>query len=124
MLRATVLFVAVVVSACTTLRPSGISSAELSNPAAGGSLIRPGDRVKLVTADRSIHEFRVKRIEIAEGLIVGKGEVVPIADVVEVETRQFAPGKTVALGLGLAFVVSGVVAVGTAPAAILSAGAL
>jgi len=110
-------------SACTTLRPSGISSTELSHLFAEGSLIRPGDRVKLVTADKATHEFRVERIEVVDGLIVGRDEVVPIADVVEVETRQFAPGKTVALGLGLAFGVSAGVAVGTAPAAILSAGA-
>jgi hypothetical protein len=123
MLRATVLFVAVMASACTTLRPSGIPSAELSKAIAEGSVIRPGDRVKLVTVDKSSHEFRVERIEVADGLIVGRGEVVPIADVVAVETRQFAPGKTVALSLSLAFGVSAVVAVGTAPAAILSAAA-
>jgi hypothetical protein len=77
----------------------------------------------LVTADKSTHKLRVERIEVADGLIVGREEVVPIADIVEVETRQFAPGKTIALGVGLAFGIGAVVAVGTAPAAILSAGA-
>ena len=123
MLRATVLFVAVMATACTTLRPSGIPSAELSNLVAEGSLIRPGDRIKLITADQSTHEFRVQRIDVADGLIVGRRESVPIADVVAVETRRLAPGKTVALGLSLAFGVSAIVAIGTAPAAILSAGA-
>jgi hypothetical protein len=124
MLRVTVLCVAVVASACTTLRPSGISSAGLSSLVAEGGLISPGARVQLVTADESIHEFRVERIDVANGLIIGRDEVVRVADVVEVATRQFAPGKTVALGLGLALGVSAVVVVGTAPAAILSAGAL
>jgi hypothetical protein len=65
------------------------------------NLFEPGDRVKLVTADGSVHAFRVTQIDVDDGLVIGKEESVPIADIIAVETREVSVGKTAALSGGL-----------------------
>ena len=116
------LAVAVAVSACTTLRPTEASPEELQSLIIQEQLIRPGDRVRLIAADDSVHEFRVEKVDVTEGFIVGRNEMVPIANIVAVETRELAVGKTIALAVGLVVGISGLIAVYSAPAAILSAG--
>lgn len=84
---------------CTTLRPIGGSPSELRQRISSGALLKPGDRVAIVTTDNKTHEFEVTGIN--AGIIEGKTESVPIDQVTAVEKRQFSQGKTIALVGGL-----------------------
>ena len=106
-------------SACTTLRPTEASPEELQRLIVNESLIEPDERVRLVTADESVYEFRVTRIDFAEGVVMGKEEAVPIADIVAVETRERAVGKTIALTGGLVYGIGVLIAIAVAPAVLL-----
>jgi hypothetical protein len=96
-----VLVVVLLSCACTTLRSTEASPADLQRMITQENLLKPGDRVKLVTADGSVHAFRVTQIDVDDGLVIGKEESVPIADIIAVETREVSVGKTAALTGGL-----------------------
>jgi hypothetical protein len=89
------------VSGCTSLRPTEASPEDLQRMITQENLIQPGDRVRLVTADEAVYRFRVTRVDLDEGLIAGRAEAVPIAEIVAVETREVSVGKTAALTGGL-----------------------
>jgi hypothetical protein len=83
------------------------------------NLIEPGDRVRLVTADDAVHKFRVTKVDVDAGLVVGSAEAVPIADIVAVETREVSVGKTAAL-TGGAIGIWVLILILIAPAALLA----
>jgi hypothetical protein len=64
-------------------------------------VLKPGDKVRLVTGDETVHEFRVTQLDLDEGLINGKDASVRIAEIVGVATREAAVGKTVCLTVGI-----------------------
>ena len=76
-----------VFAGCTTMRPIDGSPTELRQFINFGQLLRPGDRVRIVTADEKTHRFAIIKVE--AGLIVGSNESVPIDQVMCVEKRQF-----------------------------------
>jgi len=118
--RIVVLLVVVTLPACTTLRPTPGTPEELRTLIREGGLVHAGDRVKVTAADQSVHEFRVDNLDVANGVMVGRGETVPIADVVALKKREPAPGKTTALALSLAYGVIVIIEVAGAEAALLS----
>jgi hypothetical protein len=83
-------------------------------------LIEPGDRVKLVTADDAVHQFRVIKVDVDNGLVVAKNEAVSIADIVGVETREFSVGKTAMLAAGTAYGVYILALIAVAPALLIA----
>ena len=87
--------------ACTTLQPTAASPEELERMITHEKLLEPGDRVRLVTADGAVYKFRVREIDLANGMVVGPKESVPINDIVAVETREVSIGKTAVLTGGL-----------------------
>jgi len=87
--------------ACTTLQPTAASPEELEHMVTHENLLEPGDRVRLVTADGAVYKFRVREIDLVNGMIVGPKESVPIKDIVAVETREVSIGKTAVLTGGL-----------------------
>ena len=109
-------------SACTTLQPIETPPEELHRQLAAGQLLEPGDRVRLVTKDEIVHKFRVSEIDVTNGLVVGHGKQVPIADIVAVETREVSVGKTALLVGGLGYGILALIAITIAPAAILAGG--
>jgi hypothetical protein len=72
---------------CTTMRPIDGSPKELQQLINSGELLKPGDRVRIVTADEKAHRFEVTKVE--AGLIIGSNESVPVDQVMYVEERQF-----------------------------------
>jgi hypothetical protein len=90
-------------SACTTLRPTDATPEEVQRLIKEENLIAPGDRVKLATANEQVHQFKVQRVDIDGGLVLGKDKAVPIADIVAVETRELSVGKTILLTGGVAY---------------------
>ena len=88
-------------SACTTLKPTELPADELHRLIRTESLIDVRDRVRLVTADGTAHEFRVTRVDLDRDTVEGKHEAVPISDIVTVQTRKVAAGKTAGLAAGL-----------------------
>jgi len=87
-------------TACTTLEPTEASPDEIQRLIVAEGLLAPGDRVKLVTADESVHEFRILEVDLDAGLVNGKNDTVRISEIVAVETRDFAFGNTLLLAAG------------------------
>jgi hypothetical protein len=115
-------FVTLVAAGCTSLRPVETPPAELQRLIREENLIKPGDRVRLVTVDGTVHGFRVKQIDLDRDAVTGKDEVVPLADVVTVQTRKIAVGKTAALAAGVYVGIALIITVTILPLAILTGG--
>lgn len=77
---------------CTTLRPIEGTPTELQQRLNSGDLLESGDRVSIVTADHKTHVFRVTAV--SAGFIEGRGQSVPVDQVVLVQKRQFSRAKT------------------------------
>ena len=122
--KATILisFVMLGAAGCTSLRPVEAPPAELQRLIREEALIKPGDRVRLVTADGAVHELRVKQIDLDRDTVTGKNETVPLADIITVQTRKIAVGKTAALAAGLYVGIGLIVTMTILPLAILTGG--
>ena len=83
----TTLALIIAVAGCTTMQPIDGSPTELQHFINSGELLKPGDRVRIVTADQKTHRFAITKVE--AGLIVGSNESVPVDQVMCVEKRQF-----------------------------------
>jgi hypothetical protein len=94
---------------CTTWRPTEANPQEIQHLIESEGLLAPGDRVKLVTADNAVHvhEFRVDKLDLEEGLVIGSSDVVRISDIVSVEKRKTSWLKTGLLIGGLALATMG-----------------
>jgi hypothetical protein len=116
-LTATVLLVC----ACTTMRPIEAPPAEVQRIIIEENVLKAGERVKLVTEDGKLHQFKIVAVDQEAGLVHGKNTSVPIDEVVAVETREVSVGKTAALAGGIAavWVITLILA---APGFILAAG--
>ena len=117
-----VLLGALASSACTTLSPKEATPEELQRQVLSGELLQPGDRIRLVTGDETVYEFRVTAIDLERGLLIGRDEQVPIADVIAVETREVSVGKTALLVGGVGYSLIAIVLIALAPALILGGG--
>jgi hypothetical protein len=76
----------IAVTGCTTMQPIDGSPTELQRFINSGELLKPGDRVRIVTADRKAHRFAITKVE--AGLIVGADESVPIDQVMSLEVEN------------------------------------
>ena len=117
-----VLLFALTIPACTTLKPTEATPEELQRQLMSGELLEPGERVRLVTTDETVYEFRVTEIDVEQGLVIGRDERVPIADLIAVETREVSTGKTALLVGGVGFSVITIVLIAAAPAMIMAGG--
>jgi hypothetical protein len=117
-----VLISALTSSACTTLKPTEATPEELQRELLSGTLIQPGDRVRLVTADEAVYEFRVTELDVVHGIVIGRDERVAVADIVAVETREVSMGKTALLIGGVGYSVIAIILIVAAPAFLLGAG--
>lgn len=117
-----VLIAALAGSACTTLKPLEAAPDEVQRQLRSAELLQSGDRVRLVTTDETVYEFRVTEISLEQDLVIGRDERVPIADVVAVETREVSMGKTALLVGGVGYTVIAVILMALGPALILGAG--
>jgi len=95
------LLCAAIASACTTLRPVQLSTDNAQQQITSGELLKPGDKVRLITTDGKTHEFAITAIDVAEGTVKGPADSVRVADIVTVERREPALGKTLGLILGI-----------------------
>ncbi len=95
------LLCAVLGSACTTLRPVQLATDDAKQQITSGQLLKPGDKVRLITRDGKAHEFAITAIDAAEGTVKGHADSVRVADIVTVEKRAPALGKTLGLVLGI-----------------------
>jgi hypothetical protein len=107
-------------AACSTVKPVEAPPEELHRLITSEGLLEPGDRVQLTTADGIRHEFRIVSVDLDEGLIRGAEEAVPIADLIAVQTREVAVGKTTALAAGLYLGIGAIIAIAIGPALLLS----
>jgi hypothetical protein len=105
--------------ACTSLRPVEASPNEVQHLILDERIIEPGDRVRLVTADEAVHEFRVTEVDREQRMIVGGNERVGIDEIVAVDTREASVGRTALLVGGLGYGLAYLIAIAIAPALIL-----
>lgn len=97
------LICALLTSSCTTLQPSEATPQEVQRLILTGDLLKPGDRMKIVTTDLSVYEFRIESIDLDQGLVIGVNEQVRIDDIIALETRQVSIAKTALLAGGVAY---------------------
>jgi hypothetical protein len=69
-----------------------------------------------------VHEFRIDEIDLAQGLVAGEGNSIPIVSIVAVETRKISVGRTAVLTGGLTIGIAMIIAIAIAPAIILGGG--
>jgi hypothetical protein len=104
----TVWVLIIVLSGCTTLRPISAAQPDLSLDIASGKILKVGDHLVIGTRDRQTYEFEV--ISFSATSIDGKGNSIPIDQVVSLEKRVVNGKKTlIVLGsilLGVAFTVA------------------
>jgi hypothetical protein len=91
---------------CTTLRPVDAPREEIQRRIVSGSLLKPGDKVRLVTSDGATHDFTVASVDPGQGVVTGGTETVQIADIASLEKRTFSALKTSLLAAG-AFIGAG-----------------
>ncbi len=108
--------------ACTTLEPVNVPADELQQQLRSGTLVNVGDRVRLVTADETVHKFRVTEISLEQDLVLGRKAGVPIDEIVALETREVSVGRTSLLTGGVGIGVAVLIAIAIAPAVILGGG--
>ena len=85
--------------ACTTMRPVPGSRDEFVEQIRMGTLLKPGDRVRVVMDGGRLQELRVSEIR-TDGTIVGKGNEVRVDEIASLEKRERSWVKTgVLLGL-------------------------
>ena len=82
----TACLVIIAVGGCTTMRPIDGSPTELQQFINSGQLLKPGDRVRIVTADEKTHRFAITKVE--AGLIMGPNESVPVDQVMSLEVEN------------------------------------
>jgi len=87
-------------SACTSLQPQEAPPEEIQRLIVTEGLLVPGEKVRIVTADDAVHKFRIVSVDLENAVVNGRDNSVPFAEIVAVETREFAIGKTTALALG------------------------
>lgn len=108
--------------ACTTLEPVAVPAAELQSQLRAGMLVKPGDRVRLVTADETVHRFRVTEVSSEQGVVIGRNERVLMDEIVAVETREVSVGRTALLTGGVGVGAAILIAIAIAPAILLGGG--
>jgi hypothetical protein len=84
-LSASILIIAL--TGCTTMRPIDGSPSELQQSINSGELLKPGDRVRIVTMDDKTHRFAITKIE--AGRIVGPNESIPVDVILSLEKQEF-----------------------------------
>ena len=104
---------------CTSLQTAEMPSGELHTQIRAGELISIGDRILVVTADGSEHQFKVTELD--DTSIHGKDEIIRIDDIVALQTRELSAGKTALLAGGASI---GVVAALIVAALFAAGGAL
>lgn len=109
-------------SACTTLQPTEASPEQLQRLILSENLLKPGQRVRLVTNDEAEHQFRIAEVDLEREVVTGDDEAVLISEIVAVETREVSVGRTALLTGGLAYGGLFLIAIALAPALILGGG--
>ncbi len=109
-------------AACTTLEPVDVPADELRQQLRAGSLVNSGDRVRLVTADETVHKFKITEINLEQDKVLGRNAEVPIEEIVALETRELSVGRTSLLTGGVGIGVAALIAIAIAPAIILGGG--
>ena len=108
--------------ACTTLEPVDVPADELQQQLRAGALVAAGDRVRFVTADETVHKFRITEISLEQDMVLGRKAAVPIEEIVALETREVSVGRTALLTGGVGIGVAALIAIAIAPAVILGGG--
>lgn len=85
---------ALLVSGCMSMRsveqPAGAIQLEIRSE----GLLTAGDKVRIVTADGTVHEFRVDAVDLEAGMITGENADIEIGSVATLEKKTFSAWKT------------------------------
>lgn len=87
----------IAVTGCTTMRLIDGSPTELQRFINAGELLKPGDRVRIATADERAHRIAITKLE--AGLIVGPNESVPVDQVRSLEIKKVKSAASFPFGI-------------------------
>jgi hypothetical protein len=82
----------IALTGCTTMRPIDGSPKELQQFINSGELLKPGDGVRIVTADEKAHRFAITKVD--AGLIVGPRRSVSVDQVMSLEIEKVKPAAS------------------------------
>ncbi len=84
---------ALLVAACTTMRPVPGSRDQIAEQVRAGALLKPGDRIRVVTDSGAEQKLRVAGIR-SDGTIVAKETEVRVDEIASLEKREKSWIKT------------------------------
>ena len=84
---------------CTSLQTIDAPPDQLHQQIRHESVVKVGDKVRIVTKDQEEHQFVITALD--ENEIRGADVTIPIDSIATLETREFSTGKTVLLGVSI-----------------------
>lgn len=85
---------ALLVSGCMSMRPVEQPAGAIQLEIRSEALLAAGDKVRIVTADGAVHEFRVDTVDLEAGRITGDDTDIEIASIATLEKKTFSSWKT------------------------------
>jgi hypothetical protein len=82
------------VSGCMSMRPVEQPSDAIQHAIESQGLLMAGDKVRIVTADGAVHEFRVDAVDLEAGRVLGEKTDIDIASITTLELKKFSSWKT------------------------------
>jgi len=96
---------ALLVCSCMSMRPVEEPAATIQKQIREEAILASGDKVRIVTADGGVHEFRIDTVDLTAGKITGKNVDIDIASIATLEKKTLSSWKT---GLLVGLLVIGV----------------
>ncbi len=98
----------ILVSGCTAMKSVEAPPQEVRELIVAGSLIAPGDKIKVRTSDGVTHQLTVSAV--TNTRVIGASDQIMIADIESIDKSEFSGEKTVGLiGGGVAAVAGGII---------------
>lgn len=86
--------IVLVVAGCMSMRPVEQPAESIQQQIRSEGLLMAGDKVRIVTADGAVHEFRVDAVDLDAGRIIGEDTDIEIASIATLEQKKFSSWKT------------------------------
>ena len=82
------------VSGCMSMRPVEQPTDAIQQQIRSEGLLTAGDKVRIVTTDGAVHEFRVDTVDLDAGKVTGDDTNIEIASIATLEKKKFSSLKT------------------------------
>ena len=79
---------------CMSMRPVEQPAETIQKQIRSEGLLATGDKVRIVTTDGTVHEFRIAAVDLEAGRITGEDTDVEVANIATLEKKTFSAWKT------------------------------